>query len=336
MLTSVVVTVVAAGGVITGVVSASSRSDAHETRSGSSAGQSGAGTGKAPAWRIGTRIFAADSPWNSPIPADAPLDPRSAAVQRQVLRNPSLVVNTAVYAYGIPFYTATASTPMVRLKGRGAIGTPVPIDPSWKPNDGGDRKMNVIDPVRGLVYELQGYEPAKRTVYWMVVRDIVSGSGDGSSSNGRRGPTGSGLTQAGGVIRVDEIRNGRIEHALSFITSNPAAGRFRYPATHSDGTSTASGAIEEGMRIQLDPDLDLTTLGLSKAERAIARALQVYGAYCTDTGAGNNMAMGFYVEKPTAATGDPYPSAGLNEDWAQLKGIPRSAYRVLAASVTRP
>ncbi|WP_375388159.1 hypothetical protein [uncultured Amnibacterium sp.] len=287
-----------------------------------------------PAWTRGSRLFSADSPWNTPIPQNPAIDPASAAVQKAVLRNPKLVVNTILYSYGIPFYTATASTPRRQLRGRGAFDDPIPLDPSWRPNAGGDRKMNVLDPQRGLVYELQGYDAANRSAYWAVTRDIVNDKGDGGTSFGRTGPTGSGLSQAAGVVRIDEIRAGRIDHALSFITADPARG-FRYPATHGDGSNTAAGAIQEGMRVQLDPALDLTTLDLTDAERAIGRALQVYGAFCSDTGRGNNMAMGFYMEKPTAGTGDPYKAAGLPEDWAQLKNIPRSAYRVLAASVTK-
>ena len=282
------------------------------------------------------RLFAASSPWNRAIPAGAALDPQSTRISRSVLTNPSLVVNLAIYAYGIPFYTATSSTPRVVLRGRGSTGAKIPLDPSWAPNVGGDRKMNVIDPATRSVFELQYYDRAARSAYWMVQRNIATGSGDGTASNGRTGPTGSGMSQAGGVIRISELKSGRIDHALSFITSAPVASRHRYPATSTDGTSRASVGMEEGMRIQLDPGLNLGSLHLSKAESAIARAMQVYGAYCVDNGGGNNQAMGFYAEQPTKATGDPYASVGLTGDWAQLRGIPRSAYRVLAASVTRP
>ena len=286
--------------------------------------------------RRGQRLFTEDSPWNTPIPDRPRLDRRNAAIQREVLRDTAFVVNTILYEFGIPFYTATPATPRVRLSGRGAIAGRVPLDPAWRTNTGADAKMNILDPAAGLVYELQEFDVARRTVYWMVVRDYRRGRGDSAPSGGRHGPTGSGLTQAGGVIRLEEIREGRIDHALSFITSDPAAGRFRYPATHTDGSNTNAGAIEQGMRIQLDPALDLDRLGLERAEQAIGRALQVYGAYCTDTGRGNNMALGFYAERPTSTTADPYPAAGLRGDWAQLRAIPRSAYRVLAASVTRP
>ena len=295
----------------------------------------GSSSGSSSSARSVGRLFAADSPWNTRVPAGAALDPQSAAISRAVLTKQSLVVNVAIYAYGIPFYTATASTPRVVLGGRGSTGARIPLDPSWAPNDGGDHKMNVLDPATRSVYELQYYDQDGRSAYWMVKRDTATGSGDGTASGGRSGPTGSGMTQAGGVIRIAELKAGRIDHALSFITSAPLAGTYRYPATSTDGTSTAPVGMEEGMRVQLDPTLDLGALRLSKAEYAIARALQQYGAYCVDNGGGNNQAMGFYAESPTRSTGDPYASLGLVGDWAQLKGIPRSAYRVLAASVTR-
>ncbi len=279
------------------------------------------------------RLFAAASPWNTPIASNAASDPQSSQIVSNVLDNRSLVMNLNLYAFGIPFYTATASTPRVQLGGNNPIGA-VPVDPSWAPNDGGDHKMNVIDPTTRTVYELQGYDPGARTVQWAVKKDYGSSLADGYPENGgQAGPTGSGLTQSGGVVRMSEIASGRIDHALSFITSAPVAG-FRYPASHSDGEGGGVG-LQEGMRIQLDPTLDVDAVpGITPGEKAIAKALQQYGAYCTDTGRGNNQAMGFYMEKPKSGDADPYGAAGFSQDWAQLPHIPRDRLRVLAADAT--
>jgi hypothetical protein len=38
-----------------------------------------------------------------------------------------------------------------------------------------------------------------------------------------------------------------------------------------------------GSRLQLDPSLDVATLGLETGEEMIARALQLYGAYIVDS-----------------------------------------------------
>lgn len=279
------------------------------------------------------RLFSSASPWNTAIASNAASDPDSGQIVSNVLDNRSLVMNLNMYAYGIPFYTATASTPRVQLGGNNPVGA-VPIEPSWTPNDGGDHKMNVIDPTTSTVYELQGYDPGAHSVYWAVKKNYVTSLADGyPEDGGQAGPTGSGLTQAGGVIRLSEMASGDIDHALSFITSRPVSG-FRYPASHSDGSGGGAG-LQEGMRIQLDPTLDVDAIpGITPGEKAIAKALQRFGAYCTDSGGGNNQAMGFYVEKPKSGDTDPYPAAGFPQDWAQLPHIPRDRLRVLAASAT--
>lgn len=312
-------------------ITVSPKATATTTGPAATASRSTAAAGADAAGSI-TRLFSADSPWNTTIPGNAATDPGSAKLVSAVLANPSLVMNLNLYAYGIPFYTATASTPRITLGGRNPLGA-VPVDPSWRPNEGADHKMNVIDPNTHTVYELQGYDPGKRTIYWAVKKDYATSLGDGYPKDGLAGPTGSGLTQAGGVIRMSEIASGRIDHALSFITSKPV-NRFRYPASHSDGTATGTG-LEEGMRIRLDPTLDLDRIpGITPGEKAIARALQLYGAYCTDNGGGNNQAMGFYVETPKPADANPYPAAGFGQDWAQLPHVPRNRLSVLAESAT--
>jgi hypothetical protein len=50
--------------------------------------------------------------------------------------------------------------------------------------------------------------------------------------------------------------------------------------TGNDSISTRG--IPCGGRVQLDPALDLSTLGLSRAGRIVAEALQKYGAYVGD------------------------------------------------------
>jgi hypothetical protein len=194
--------------------------------------------------------------------------------------------------------------------------------------------MNIIDPTTHTIYELQGFRKSGNTVQWAVKHDYTTALGDGYPSNGeRRGPTGSGMSQAAGTIRAADLKSGSIKHALSFITSTPVTG-FRYPASQTDGR-TAGVGVQEGMRIQLDPSVDVNSIsGLTSGEKMIMIALQKYGAYCSDNGGGSNQAMGFYVEKPNTSTQSIYTAAGLTKDWQLLSKIPRGKLRVLAASVT--
>ena len=300
--------------------------------------------------------FTSNSPFNIPIPANPALDPNNAALKAAVLNDGTtnidgslpLVVNMAIYTYGQPCYTSTPGMSRVSVSGDTAFGhapSTVPWNPSWVPNSGADSKINIFDVDNHYVYEFDGFsvgsDGSLSTTYG-VARDYVNDVGDGYPLYGaQNGPLGSGLDQVGGMIRVSDITSGSINHALTFLTSNPmGTGQttdgtwFRYPASHSDGTRSLANGLYEGMRIQLDPTIDLASIpGITRVELMIGLALQKYGAYCSDNGGNNNLAMGFYCEKPTT-TADPYPAVGVTGDWFQLSHIPRSGYRVLDTSVT--
>ena len=133
------------------------------------------------------------------------------------------------------------------------------------------------------------------------------------------------MSRLAGVIRADEIARGRIDHALVFSTAN-ACPTHRYPASKSDGRSRRSDCVPEGARIQLDPSIDVDSLpGITGGERAVARALQLYGAYAIDSG---GAALAVIFEAPTAEP-DPYPAAGLDRDYFPMIHIPWERVRLL-------
>ncbi|HEY2935384.1 MAG TPA: hypothetical protein VGJ25_02210, partial [Gaiellaceae bacterium] len=75
------------------------------------------------------------------------------------------------------------------------------------------------------------------------------------------------------------------------------------PATSSDGHSTVAGAIPEGARLQLDPSLDLGSLGLNAWQATIARALQKFGMILGDTGG----TVGLSAVNAISFPSNPYP-----------------------------
>lgn len=116
---------------------------------------------------------------------------------------------------------------------------------------------------------------------WMASWGTVA-SIDG---DGRGGATGAGVHLLAGVVRAYEMRQGQIEHALTFSTDNACRGSFRYPATKTDGASSRPDCIPEGGRVQLDRSTDVDAIsGITPGERAVAKALQRYGAYARDNG----------------------------------------------------
>ncbi len=279
-----------------------------------------------------TRPFAATSPFNVPVKASPRIDPSSAAMVARLARDRQAYAN--LYAYGIPVYTATATTPRYRVAcdQEGAWGAcpltrrlmPIPTDA--RPSSGTDGAMVVIDPATGTVGE---YWRARRVgsgwqASWGAVNSLTAPGWGGAS-------TGAGASRLGGVVRVDEIAAGVINHALVVQTDNACAVRYRAPAVKTDGKSTRTDCIPEGARLQLDPTINLNAIpGLTPGERAVARALQVYGAYVIDV-AGTSMSVSFEVARDATATspGATYTRAGLSWDYYGMPRVPWHRLRVL-------
>jgi hypothetical protein len=130
------------------------------------------------------------------------------------------------------------------------------------------------------------------------------------------------------MIWPDELEAGEINHALGFSYSYPKAGGPVLPATESDGRSRRRDAIPEGALIQLNPDLDLDTLGLTTYEMTVAKALQDYGMFLGDIGGGIELE----VINSISVQGDPYEGLFGSQDgkrYVYLNNIPINEFRVL-------
>lgn len=284
-----------------------------------------------PAWAEVIRPFSSSSPFNVTIKAQPRLDPGSAAMVAQLTRTGRMYAN--LVSYGIPIYTATATTPryQVSCAMEGTWGacplsrSPMPIPVDAQPSVGSDGVLVVIDPATNTVGE---YWQARRTASgwtasWGAVNSL-SGSGWGGSS------TGAGASRLGGVIRVEELERGWVGHALVLQTDNACAGTYRAPALKTDGLSTRADCIPEGARVQLDPSLDVSKLRLTRAERTVARAMQVYGGYVMDR-SGTSLSVSFERAPDATATsiGSVYQANGLRWDYDGLEHVPWDRLRVL-------
>ena len=125
---------------------------------------------------------------------------------------------------------------------------------------------------------------------------------------------------------MSELARGRIDHALTFVTSHTCASTFRYPAIKTDGHKSMP-CIPEGARIQLDPSINVDAVaGITPGEKMVAHALQIYGAYCHDTGGSD---LGFTFENPIDGQPNVYPGIGFPVDYTHMSHIPWSGIRVL-------
>ncbi|GEM_PF-1132156 len=308
-------------------------------------------------------LYSADSPLNRPISQDPAIDPDSDAMVRLLQASGELVIQ--VRQYSSPVYIADASTPRRtvelpcgpwwELGASRMTGVPIPdgaeptldVDGSDNPvppdtttcgeNADQDNNLIVLDLETRCEYDLWQFR-------WVGGQAVASWGGavslDGTGIYpGGLSTRGSGFAFLGGLIWPDELQDGRIEHALVFNYPYTRAGGPVAPATATDGVWDGTeeeirdlagpGAVPmpEGARLQLDPELDLDTLGLTSYERTIARALQKYGMFLVDTGGGSGI--GLYAIDPRSVQGNPYEGVLPDGDFVPLPNIPMDRFRVL-------
>jgi hypothetical protein len=119
------------------------------------------------------------------------------------------------------------------------------------------------------------------------------------------GASASSLSIAGGLITLEDLEKGVINHALAIGIPAPRAGVYASPAQRTDGTSTSPLSLPEGAHLRLEPGLDLAALHLPRLTLMIAEAAQRYGIVVRDT-AGQ---VTFYAQDPTPTGTNPYIGA---------------------------
>ena len=355
------------------------RRAAVRSRAASGAG-AGAGTGPAappPEAKLSHELepYAPTFAFNERIPAGAPSDPRSPGIISQLAENVS-AAKIAMFSGGEvpPVYVAKPSDPFYSVT-VGGRQTRFRVPPGVQAGGGSDSPLVILDPSHpdyGRHTELRLWRAS-------VGSGTLSAQGaglfhynnDGAVLNPNGSPshsipfsgfgTGSGLSILAGLIRPDEVRLGRINHALRFAYSaSDFTNSYRAPAIKTDqpnGTSTrnAATAMDMGMRFQLDPSVNCATRtagGRSASSletryvRIICKALQDYGMIVMD-GTGDRL-LAFQMEDDTTADWPSLIGTQHNGGWGYLlrdetspadgasrdasSGIPWNRMRVLARS----
>ncbi|MDQ6839394.1 MAG: hypothetical protein M3137_13975 [Actinomycetota bacterium] len=277
--------------------------------------------------------FASSSVFNMPLPSVT-----SSSVGAPTVPTGGLPATLAsapaadLYKFGLPIFSdVTTSTPRYHVtctQPWGSCGLSlqaVPIPPDAAPNTGSDGRMVIIDPSSGLVYEFWQARRSPTGAWQASWGDISSLSGPGNADvSGKPASTGSGMSPLAGTVTISDLSSGHINHALSFASS-VTCPNFVAPAVESDGTTPPPNCLPEGSRVQLDPSINLATVaGITPLELMVGRALQLYGAICTDT-AGTSMAFTFQLPPPTA---NPYPALGAPWDYWNMPHLPWNSVHI--------
>jgi hypothetical protein len=270
--------------------------------------------GLAPSSAPKCKIFPRNNPWNQRVD-HAPVSRRSGTYIAHLGRDASLFADVTV-----PYTTVPGSQRKVRVSfeyRRTSDHVPYPIPPDAPIEDGDDRHVIVLDRDKCRLYELYDARPIDGGGRWAA--------GSGATWNLRsnrlrpRGWTSAdaaGLPILAGLIRYDEVKRGRIDHALR-VTAYDIRSTFVYPARHSDGDTDSRSAPPMGTRFRLRPSFD--TSRFPRQARIILVALKRYGMFLADTG------------KPYLITGA--PSDGWNhDDLESLRRVKGSDLQVVDTS----
>jgi hypothetical protein len=248
------------------------------------------------------RAFSSDSYWNTPLPPNAPIDPKSSAFIDFLNSDNSAdylrVVGTeSSGGWGEPIFWAEPSDPIYKVKQTRytlpeAFATGIRIPSEARVPNTSDAQMTIYDVAEGSVYKLQKAVYDSATDTWSA----GGGSWYATASNGlhrsfeesndERNHGHRGIPPATHAVRFDQIESGRIDHALK-IAVNTAHQEAVWPMTASDGDSLDPAALPQGARLRIKPSVDLNQLNLSPAARVIAEALQRYGAVVGDSSGSN-------------------------------------------------
>ncbi|HEY3992016.1 MAG TPA: hypothetical protein VGM01_03945, partial [Ktedonobacteraceae bacterium] len=222
-----------------------------------------------------TRLFTNSSPWNVPIGGNVQLDSNSGSIANELAGGNHV---PALFSYGMPIYTSTASDPSYHVQDNGNDNTfeayqPIHIPNDAAPSPGTDHWLFIYDTTKNLIFEM--WDTSKSGGTWTTnTGDVYSPTGDGVLQVDGSPQGGNGASYFGGVITDADIERGYINHALS-LASQYTSSDHRYPMVASDGHG---GDIPMGARLQLDPSVNCNTLpGASAGEKMVCQAMETYG-----------------------------------------------------------
>jgi hypothetical protein len=261
------------------------------------------------------QVFNNESPWNIPIPYDAEVDENSDLMIQNLwdtlidlgYEHPSLGGNYKIWTSPLHVIDSDKCPKIDILTtnierclywtvdpDENGIAEDMPMpEEAWQdPSE--DGHMILVDPYKRVAWE---FSKAKKLFGGKWVASCID-EWD-LNEHGYRPPfvgpyhwkcgvRASGTPYIAGLLRVEEIEAGEINHALAVGTpvnrrkiSEDAEWEYELcsPAARTDGWGFGPQFIPEGARIQLNPNLDLDSLNLSEDAEIIARALQEYGAY---------------------------------------------------------
>jgi hypothetical protein len=225
-------------------------------------------------------------------------------------------------AYSVPIYTVPASQPTVTVTLQHPTPVPalqaawakVPLPPNAQPASGTDSVLVLFQPSSDRLWEfwrLTHTSSGWQAAWGGAMRHVSTNQGVYNpeawpGATGAWGSSASSLSIAGGLITLQDLQRGHINHALAIALPNIRKGLYASPAQRTDGNSTNPLTLPEGAHLRLDPTLDLASLHLPHLTLMLAEAAQRYGIILRDKAAH----ITFFAQDPTPTATSPYTEPG--------------------------
>ncbi len=273
----------------------------------------------------GYPVFDKSSFWYQPIPKQVDLHEKSEQFAQDFARQVKTYfghIGINIGSYSSPIYTVGPDVPTVTVTLWDCLHNgyhdrklaqdfaAVPIPAYAEPAGGTDSEMSIYQPTTDILWEF--WEARKVNGGWQACWG-------GRMANVSRNPgiwpnpygaAATGLPFAPGQILAEELRQGEIRHVMGIAVVDAEEGEYSWPANRTDGWNTKKepNRIPEGLRLRLDPTVDLEPLHLHPIAKAIAKAAQTYGFVVWDKGG----SVALRAENPkrytTMGLPSPYPS----------------------------
>lgn len=268
------------------------------------------------------RVFPADNVWHADI-SRLPVHARSAAwissmggTSRRL--HPDFGPSGEAMPYGIPYIVVPSSHEKVSVDfeyadesdaGPYPFGTDTPIE------SGSDRHAIMIDKGTCTLYELFAaeYAPGGSTAgsgaIWSLGSNKLRPAGWTSADA-------AGLPIFAGLVRLDEVKAGVVDHAIR-VTASRTDRTYVWPARHQAGAERDANLPPMGARFRMKSSFN--TSGFRSDTRVILTAMKRYGLIVADNGSD-------WYFTGTAEN-------GWNTDMLdELKTIPAGAFQAVDAS----
>jgi hypothetical protein len=266
----------------------------------------------------GCPLFPDDNPWATDI-SSFPVHPLSDRYIGSILASGG---NRNLHAdfgsnpdYGIPYVIVPPNQATVPVSfdyaDESDVG-PYPIPAGASIEAGSDRHMLVVRQGECRLYELfdaqltpSGWHAGSGAIF-----DLRSNA---LRPDGWTSADAAGLPILPGLVRLDEVRAGAINHALRFTISRTQRA-YIHPATHLASSISDPSVAPMGLRLRLRADFDLSRF--HGESLVILTALKRYGMFVADNGAN------WFITGATDSGWD-------DEDLNQLKTVPGSAFEAV-------